>query len=84
MRARASALSSSVSSIGLPGAAGRVLTVGTPAALVSASGGALMGSALDKHRGNDNMFAMRSALGDAKRRLAKQRERMREHGILSP
>lgn len=78
MRARASTFSSAIASVGQPGIATRVLAIGTPTALVSAAGGGL-----DGHRGND-MCAMRSALSDAKRRLAQQRERMREHGMLSP
>jgi hypothetical protein len=87
VRARGSSTASTIASIGQTGGAMRVLAVGTPATIGTAAGTALSAAALNHrastHRSND-MFAMRSALTDAKRRLAQQRERMRENGILSP
>lgn len=95
MRAHASSLSASVAAIGLPGAGARVLSVVTPSALASAGAAGLAGGApagfgfgsprgaADSPRGGD-MHRMRSALSDAKRRLAVQKERMREQCLFSP
>lgn len=95
MRAHASSLSASVAAIGLPGAGARVLSVATPSALASAgaaglAGGAPAGFGFGSPRGaadsprSGDMHRMRSALSDAKRRLAVQKERMREQGLFSP
>jgi len=87
-RARATA-ASSLANVGLPMGSTRVIAVAsTPSALATAAGGSFsLSSRLDGAASggrSSDMFQMRSALSDAKRRLAQQRERMKEHGILSP